>query len=66
MVYDLAGKELQALETGRLNNVDVRQHASISNATNAWITGSNRTHNIGVLASILTIRCNILLSCQQL
>lgn len=45
MVYDLAGKELQALETGRLNNVDVRQHASINNATNTWIAGSNRTHN---------------------
>ncbi|TMO79632.1 phytase, partial [Pseudoalteromonas ruthenica] len=45
MVYDLAGKELQALETGRLNNVDVRQHASINNASNTWITASNRTHN---------------------
>ena len=45
MVYDLAGKELQALETGRLNNVDVRQHSSVDNSTNTWIAGSNRTYN---------------------
>ncbi|WP_421418626.1 phytase [Pseudoalteromonas lipolytica] len=45
MVYNLAGNELQALETGRLNNVDVRQNNSIDNPAHTWITGSNRTHN---------------------
>lgn len=45
MVYNLQGKELQALEIGRLNNVDVRQHPSIKNTTNTFITASNRSSN---------------------
>ena len=45
MVYDLAGNKVQSLNAGRLNNVDVRQHQSINNQTNTWITASNRTLN---------------------
>ncbi|KAF7767067.1 3-phytase [Pseudoalteromonas undina] len=45
MVYDLAGNKVQSLNIGRLNNVDVRQHQSINNQTNTWITASNRTLN---------------------
>ncbi len=45
MVYDLTGNKVQSLNIGRLNNVDVRQHQSINNQTNTWITASNRTLN---------------------
>jgi 3-phytase len=45
MMYSLDGTLLQSLQTGRLNNVDVRQHSAIDNHSNTLIAASNRTGN---------------------
>ena len=45
MVYNLAGEQIQALEVGRVNNVDVRQNISINNPTQTLIAASNRSEN---------------------
>ena len=45
MVYNLAGKQTQALEVGRVNNVDVRQNSRINNPTHTLIAASNRSNN---------------------
>ncbi len=45
MVYGLNGELLQSLAVGRVNNVDVRQHPAIANASHTLITASNRTTN---------------------
>ncbi|CAM3919267.1 MULTISPECIES: phytase [Pseudoalteromonas] len=45
MVYNLAGEQTQALEVGRVNNVDVRQNRRINNPTNTLIAASNRSEN---------------------
>ncbi|MEH6396735.1 phytase [Pseudoalteromonas sp.] len=45
MVYNLAGEQTQALEVGRVNNVDVRQNSNIDNPTQTLIAASNRSEN---------------------
>lgn len=45
MVYALNGDLLQSMQLGRINNVDVRQDPSITNASNTIIAASNRTDN---------------------
>ena len=45
MVYNLAGEQTQALEVGRVNNVDVRQNSNIDNPSQTLIAASNRSEN---------------------
>jgi 3-phytase len=42
-VYDLAGKTLQVLSDGRMNNVDLRQGFRLGGTTVAIVAASNRT-----------------------
>ena len=42
-VYDLAGNELQFIERGRLNNVDVRSNVSLGGSETALAVATNRT-----------------------
>lgn len=44
-VYDLAGKEVQAIAEGKLNNVDLRDGFRLGNRTVALVTAGNRTNN---------------------
>ena len=44
-VYDLAGKELQYLKIGRLDNVDLRQGFKLSGKSVALVTAGNRADN---------------------
>lgn len=52
MVYDLQGKQQQFLETGRLNNVDLRQGVRIGGATFDLAVASQRDDNSVVLFGI--------------
>ncbi|MBT5331320.1 MAG: phytase [Porticoccaceae bacterium] len=45
IVYDLEGRQLQALAEGRLNNVDVRQNLLVAGARYDLAVASSRTHN---------------------
>nr|WP_248291022.1 phytase [Pseudoalteromonas arctica] len=45
MIYNLAGEQIQSLEVGRVNNVDVRQSSNINNPTHTLIAASNRSEN---------------------
>lgn len=45
LVYDLAGKQLQDLRVGRLNNVDVRSGFTLGSRTVDLAVASNRDHN---------------------
>ena len=45
LVYDLAGKQLQDLRVGRLNNVDVRNGFQLGSRTVDLAVASNRDHN---------------------
>jgi len=45
LVYDLAGKQLQDLRAGRLNNVDVRNGFRLGERTVDLAVASNRDHN---------------------
>jgi 3-phytase len=44
-VYDLAGKQLQYLPDGKMNNVDIRPGFTLGGQTVALVTASNRTDN---------------------
>lgn len=44
-VYDLAGKQLQYLPDGRLNNVDLRDHFPLGGKLVTLVTASNRSDN---------------------
>lgn len=45
LVYDLAGKQLQDLRVGRVNNVDVRNGFTLGERTVDLAVASNRDHN---------------------
>ncbi|WP_339688611.1 phytase [uncultured Pseudoalteromonas sp.] len=45
MIYNLAGEQIQSLDVGRVNNVDVRQSSNINNPTHSLIAASNRSEN---------------------
>ncbi len=45
MVYDLAGKELQYLADGKMNNVDLRYNFPLGDEKVTIVTASNRTNN---------------------
>lgn len=45
LVYDLAGKQLQDLRVGRVNNVDVRNGFKLGERTVDLAVASNRDHN---------------------
>ncbi len=44
-VYDLAGRQLQYLPDGNLNNVDLRQGFPLGGQAVALVTATNRTNN---------------------
>jgi 3-phytase len=44
-VYDLSGKQIQLLDDGRLNNVDIRGGFSLGGDTVSLVTASNRSNN---------------------
>ncbi len=52
MVYDLAGKQVQQLDVGRVNNVDLRQRVNIDGATVDLAVASQRDDNSVVLFGI--------------
>lgn len=52
LVYDLAGKQLQDLRVGRINNVDVRHGFTLGTRTVDLAVASNRDHNSLHLFSI--------------
>ncbi|WP_151173849.1 phytase [Pseudoalteromonas ruthenica] len=54
MVYGLDGQLRQQLAVGRVNNVDVRQHQGINNATHTLIAASNRSNNSISLFTVST------------
>jgi 3-phytase len=45
IVYDLTGEQIQYLQDGRLNNVDLRSHFPLGNETVTLVAASNRTNN---------------------
>jgi 3-phytase len=52
MVYDLAGKQVQMLEVGRLNNVDLRQRVAIGDGVADLAVATQRDDNSVVLFGI--------------
>ena len=52
LVYDLQGKQLQLLEVGRLNNVDVRQSVTVGGRTMDLAVATERDNNSVMLFEI--------------
>lgn len=52
LVYDLAGKQLQLLEVGRINNVDLRQGVRIGGETKDLVVATQRDEIALVMFSI--------------
>jgi len=45
VVYDLAGNEIQFVEDGKMNNVDIRYNFPLDGATETIVAASNRSNN---------------------
>lgn len=54
VVYDLEGKEMQYIEAGRVNNVDLRYNFPLGDESVALVVAGNRTDNTLVIYKVIS------------